>query len=244
MPAPVSLPLHHPLHGHVEPHTTAGRYVREMVFAASDGLVTTFAVVAGAAGADLSYVVIIILGFANLIADGISMGLGEYLGSKSEQQFFRAQAKHEAWEVEHMPEAEEAEIREIFMNWGFRGEDLERAIAVVKSDPKVWVDIMMKFELDLEDGSGKLPIKRGMVMFSSFVVIGVAPLLAFVFGLPGAFTVSIILTALVMFTVGALRSKFTRAHWWQSGFEMLLVGSVAAASAYGIGVVLSSIFHI
>ncbi len=235
----------HPTHPHAtdrahrEEHPVAGRYLREVVFAASDGLVTTFAVVSGAAGAGLTPIVVVILGLANLIADGISMGLGEYMGSKSEIAFYRSQQRKEEWEVQHIPHAEVAEIREIFSSWGFAGEDLDRAVAVIIKHPEVWVDIMMKFELGLLEDTSKSPAKRGFVMFLAFSLIGAAPLLPFLLALPAAFSLSVLFAGLAMFTVGALRSHFTRARWWRAGGEMLAVGTLAAGSAYAIGAALS-----
>lgn len=228
----------------VEPHGTAGRYLREVVFAASDGLVTTFAVVAGSAGAHLDPMIIIILGFANLVGDGISMGLGEYLGSKSEQQYYEAQEKNERWEIENKREVEIQEMRDIFQGWGLKGQQLEDTVQTVIQDKDVWVDLMMKYELGLQRDEGKSPASSGFVMFLSFAVIGLAPLLPYLFHSNQVFTISIIVTAITMFTVGALRSRVTRLRWWFSGLEMLLVGTLAAGSAYLIGVILSRVFHI
>lgn len=229
---------------HRENHQEAGRYLREVVFAASDGLVTTFAVVTGSAGAHLAPFVIIVLGVANLIADGISMGLGEYLGSKSERSFYDAQQRREAWEIQHMPDAEEAEIREILRGWGFAGSALEQAVATIIRNPAVWVDIMMKYELGLQRDEAKSPQKSGLVMFVSFATIGILPVLPYLLRLSSALGFSLLFAGLGMFTVGALRARFTLGTWWKSGLEMLFVGAIAAGSAYGIGSLLSAVFQI
>lgn len=229
---------------HSEPHGTAGRYLREVVFAASDGLVTTFAVVAGAAGAHLDPFIVIILGVANIIGDGISMGLGEYLGSTSENQYYEAQERKERWEVENKREAEVEEMRDIVRDWGINGQQREDTVQAIIQDKNVWVDLMMKFELGLQRNEGKSPARSGFVMFASFAVIGIAPLLPYLFRSASSFAWSITITALTMFTVGALRSRVTRLTWWVSGLEMLLVGTLAAGSAYCIGIVLSRAFHI
>ena len=100
-------------------------YLGEFVYGGIDGSVTTFAVVAGAAGATLDSAVVIILGFANLIADGFAMSVGSYLSTKSEKDNYKKHENIEYWEVEHLPEKEKEEIRDIYRAKGFEGEILE-----------------------------------------------------------------------------------------------------------------------
>jgi len=90
------------------------KYLAEFVYGGIDGSVTTFAVVAGAAGAELSTNIVLILGFANLIADGFSMSVGNYLSAKSEIDNYRKHKKIEYWEVDNLPDQEKEEIREIY----------------------------------------------------------------------------------------------------------------------------------
>lgn len=92
-------------------NVSGGRYIKDVIFASSDGIVTTFAVVAGAAGARLSTVIIIILGFANLLADGFSMAVANYLGTKSEIEYYKKEKERESWETENMSDAEREEVR-------------------------------------------------------------------------------------------------------------------------------------
>lgn len=219
----------------------AGVFLRDAVFGANDGIVTTFAVVAGASGAHLSPTVIVILGFANLVADGISMGLGEYLGSKSEQQFYRGQRAREIRELRLEPQQEEQEVRKVFRSWGFRGERLERSIAVLKRHPKAWVDIMLNYELGIGDGKERTPARSGMVMFFAFVLAGFVPLLPILFGADRPFPFAVVLTIVALFTVGAVRVSFIPTRWWRAGLEMLVVGAVAAASAYAVGALLGAL---
>src|SRR6056300_339085 len=124
-------------------------YIGEFVYGGIDGSVTTFAVVAGSAGANLDTSVIIILGFANLIADGFAMSVGSYLSNKSEKQNFEKHERIEYWEVDHLPEKEKEEIRDIYRDKGFEGELLEQVVDVITSDKDRWVDVMMKEELNL-----------------------------------------------------------------------------------------------
>jgi VIT1/CCC1 family predicted Fe2+/Mn2+ transporter len=224
-----------------EPHRTeSGAYIGEAVYGALDGIVTTFAVVAGVAGANLSAGVVLVLGFANLIGDGLSMGVGSYLSTKSKREYQQSERERERWEVENYPEGEIHEIREIYSRKGFQGDDLDRAVAVITSDKDIWVETMMNEELGILEEDGH-PFFNGLSTFLSFLVAGFIPLLFFVIGLAFpemakySFQISVILTAVTLFAVGSLRVLVTQTNWWKSGFEMLIVGGAAAGAAYLVG---------
>jgi VIT1/CCC1 family predicted Fe2+/Mn2+ transporter len=157
-------------------------YIRDIVYAANDGIITTFAVVAGTRGAELSTFAILALGFANLAADGLAMGAGNYLGIKSERA---------------------AEMGDRYLA---RAETIHAA-------------------------------KHGLVTWASFVAAGLVPLAPFVFGMPveGGFWFSVVLTAAMLFGVGAGRTWFTGRGFWHSGLEMLLVGVLTGACAFATG---------
>ncbi|MEK7182881.1 MAG: VIT1/CCC1 transporter family protein [Patescibacteria group bacterium] len=215
---------------------TAGRYIGDLVYGANDGIITTFAIVAGAAGAALPASVVIILGVANILADGISMGASNFLGGKSEQDFARAQREKESWEIDHLRELEIEEIREIFIRKGFQGKELESAVKVVTSNRKVWLDTMMKDELGIMEDPSDEPKKHGLVTFAAFVVAGFFPLLPYLVSPgPSSFLFSTIAGAATLFVVGALRTLITTVSWFRGGLEMLLVGGAAAAVAYFVG---------
>ena len=136
------------------------QYLPEFVYGGIDGAVTTFAVVAGATGANLESSVVIILGFANLIADGFSMSVGSYLSHKADQHHYEKWRNREIWEVENEPEEGRREIREIYVQKGFRGSILEQVVAQITSKKDVWVDTMMKEELEILPPS-KSPLSIG-----------------------------------------------------------------------------------
>ncbi|PIP67088.1 MAG: hypothetical protein COV79_05455 [Parcubacteria group bacterium CG11_big_fil_rev_8_21_14_0_20_41_14] len=215
----------------------SGTYLKDIVYGANDGIVTTFAVVAGVAGAGLNAKVVIILGMANLIADGFSMATGNYLGTKSEMQFQKKEREMEEWEIEHIPEFEEEEIREIYRKKGFKGSDLDRAVKVITSNKKVWTDEMMHHELGMipHDVSEESPIKNALATFIAFGIAGFLPLLPYIFGIGNGFMVAVGMTAIALFIVGSLRSFLTRKNWIISGLEMLFVGAIAAGFAYFVG---------
>lgn len=222
---------------------TRGQHLADAVLGATDGIVTTFAVVAGAAGALLSPGVVLIMGFANLVADGLSMAVSNYLGARSQQDAWVEERKREIWEVEHLPEAEREEIRRIYRRKGFTGEILERIVATITEDENRWVEEMMREELGIHE-ERITPLASGAVTFVAFVVAGFLPLLFYVlqffgFALPfGAFALSLGVTIAALFGVGAARSFMTLRPWWLSGLEILTVGGLAAACAFVVGVFL------
>ena len=215
-------------------------YLRDWVYGGIDGSVTTFAVVAGVVGAHLSTGVILILGAANLLADGFSMAASNYLATKAE----RDDAEHlEAIEQRHVevdPEGEREEVRQIFGAKGLRGEELERVVKLVTSDRALWVRTMLTEEYGLP-WEVRSPWRAGLSTFSAFLMCGLVPLLPFIFWAPGAFPLAIALTGAVFFAIGSIKSRWSTTSWWRSGIETLVVGSVAASLAYAAGVLLKAV---
>jgi VIT1/CCC1 family predicted Fe2+/Mn2+ transporter len=239
-----SAAAHSPLANAAERHQQqTGQYIKSAVYGGLDGCVTTFAVVAGVAGASLSGGVVLILGFANLIADGLSMAIGDYLSTKSEQEYQRAERKREEWEVEHYPEGEKRELVELFAAKGMPEEDAEKVVEIFAKHPKAWVDVMMTEELGILH-SEESPLANAVVTFFSFALFGLIPLLAYLLvalmpSLTGStFPVACGCTAATLFVLGALRVRITGRNWIRSGFETLFVGGIAAAAAYVVGAIL------
>lgn len=214
-------------------------YLAEFVYGGIDGSITTFAVVAGAVGAGLDNTIIIILGFANLFADGFSMSIGAYMSAKSEKQNFHKQKAIESWEVDNLPETERDEIRDIYRKKGFEEPLLSQVVEVITKDKDRWVDVMMKDELGLIEEE-KSPFQTGLYTFISFVVIGLIPLLVFVadyinIEVPQKFLWSSILTGIGFIIIGFLKSKVTNNSVLKGISETLLLGSLAALVAYFVG---------
>lgn len=215
-------------------------YLRDWIYGGIDGSVTTFAVVTGVVGAELSPAVIVIMGFANLLADGFSMAASNFLGTRSEHDDIRRIAAIEHRHIEDAPEGEREEVRQIFAAKGFEGTDLERVVELITSDRDRWVQTMLteEYGLPLEARS---PWLAAWTTFSAFAICGLVPLLPFLVRVPNAFAISIFLTATVFFVVGAIKSRWSTARWWRSGVSTLFVGGVAAALAYVVGVFLRSL---
>jgi len=214
-------------------------YLGEFVYGGMDGSITTFAVVAGAEGANLSSSVVIIMGFANLLADGFAMSVGSYLSAKSEKDNYDMHKRTEYWEVENIPEAEREEIREIYKEHGFEGELLEKVVKVITADKDRWVNVMMKHELGMIP-SGKSPFTTGAATFFSFILVGLIPLLSYItdFIQPldiNLFLVSSLLTTLAFLIIGYVKTNVTQTSRLKGIVETLALGVIAALVAYYVG---------
>lgn len=222
-------------------------YLREFVYGGIDGAVTTFAVVAGAVGANLDPAIIIILGFANLLADGFSMSVGAYLSSKSEQEKFDRHKAVEYWEVENIPDKEREEIEVIYRAKGFQGELLQQVVDVITSDKDRWVDEMMKDELQMMEES-KSPFKIGLATLISFILVGFIPLMIYVYDYFretqfDVFLWTSIFTGLAFAAVGWMKSYVNQTNIFKSVGETLGLGLLAALVAYYVGDFLEGVIN-
>ncbi len=223
--------------------TGQGQYLKSFVYGGLDGIVTTFAVVAGVAGANLSAGLIFIFGVANLLADGISMAFGDYLSTKAENEYMATERIREAWEVKNYPEGEKKEMIEFYTEKGIAPEDAKIAVDALSKIEKPWVDIMMVEELGLVENY-ESPAKNALVTFGSFVFFGSVPVLIYVVArfIPifatHTFALACALTGITLFILGTLKIYFTREKWYRAGLEMLLLGGLAATAAYVVGIVL------
>ena len=116
----------------------------DFIYGSIDGAVTTFAIVAGVMGASLPSAIILILGFANLFADGFSMAAANYQASKARNEFVQMKRKQEEWEIDNLEEKEKDEIRDIYREKGFKDELLDDVLRINTSKRKVWIEKMMK----------------------------------------------------------------------------------------------------
>jgi len=215
-------------------------YIRDFIYGGIDGAVTTFAVVSGVSGAELSPSIVLILGFANLVADGFSMAASNYLGTRAELDDYERLEKIEYRHIEVEPEGEREEVRQIYSEKGFEGEELEKAVDLITADKDRWVKTMLTEEYGLP-AQIRSPWNAAFATFAAFVACGLVPLLPYLFLVKSTFLISCIMTGVTFFLIGSFKSRWSTTSWFRSGMETLFVGALAAGIAYGIGVLLKDI---
>lgn len=220
----------------------AGRpsYIKDMVLGGIDGAVTTFAIVAGVAGAALSAKIVLILGVANLVADGFSMAAGNYSGTKAERDRVHLIRQLEERHIALHPEGEREEVRQILALKGLSGKALEGAVETITSDREQWVRLMLTDEHGLAPVTSN-PLHAAITTFLAFAVCGAVPLLPYLLPVEDPFPVAILGTGIIFFAIGAAKSRFVLAPWWREGLETLAIGSAAAGCAYFIGKLLAGL---
>lgn len=230
-----------------EEHGGAGsQYLGEMVYGGLDGIITTFAVVSGVAGADLGSGIVLIMGLANLFADGFSMATGAYLSTRSEQEYYDKEREREEWEIEHFPDGERAELVELYRRQGYDGDEVARMVEIKTRERRRWLDAMMLEELGLMRDD-RNPLLNGLATLIAFLLAGSVPLLAYLASLvvpiqpSTSLTVSMLLSGLALFGLGAAKVLVTRQNPLRSGLEMFLVGGLAAGVAYVVGALLKGL---
>lgn len=216
-------------------------YLRDWIYGGIDGAVTTFAIVAGVVGADLSASVILILGAANVIADGFAMAAGNYSGTKAERDDYDRVLAIERRHIALEPAGEREEIRQIFAAKGFAGDDLERVVDVITSDPSRWVKTMATEEYGLAP-TQRSPLRAGLSTFAAFILCGCVPLVTYLSS--GSLGVCVLGTGATFFGVGAIKSRWSPAGWLRSGAETFLIGMGAAALAFAVGFGLRALFEL
>lgn len=218
--------------------------VSDAVLGGIDGCVTTFAVISGAAGAGFTPSVALVLGFANLLADGFSMAVSNFESTRAQGEFIDHTRRTEADHIRHVPEGEREEIRQIFRQKGFEGETLERVVDTISADVQVWIDTMLVEEHGLRK-EAPAPWRAAIVTFSAFIVVGAVPLMPFVltdWAMRRQFAISAGLAAVVFAGIGMLKSLVFRQPVLRAGAATLVSGGAAATIAYLTGYVLRRAF--
>lgn len=226
---------------HTETHSKIGGLLKEAVFGFNDGLVSTFAIIAGLTGGLTENRTILLAALATLFAGAFSMGLGTYLGSKAEKEHYESERKREIYEMKHVPEIERQEIRDIYVAKGFKGKLLEEIVAHITSNDKLWLETMMREELGFAESPPK-PGLNGVVMGIAFFIGALLPTIPYavpanIFQNAAQWTLFISVVSLV--AAGAFKTRFTKRNVFLSAFETLAIGALAAGGSYGIGALLT-----
>lgn len=223
-----------------------GKYISSIVYGGLDGIITTFAVVSGVAGAAMDARIVIILGFSNLLADGFSMAVGDYLSSKSVSEYDNDKKIHRRQDIRQNYQNEITVLQTTYEKQGISREDAKKIAYTLSKYEEPFIKQRLEKVYGDDDITGS-PIKNAFVTFFSFSIFGLVPLMAYIFTsfVPyfssHTFLTASFLTGLTLFVLGAVKSRITHSNWLKSGLEMLTVGGVAAVVAYLIGYILGGI---
>lgn len=222
-------------------------YFKEVIYGGIDGIVTTFAVVAGFAGASLSsdnavqisFLIVLLFGLANLFADAASMGLGNFLSVRSEKDLYHMVRNTEQSRLLENPEAEKTRTEQLMVDKGFSQTDASVLTEIYQRNEQFWLDFLMQHEKEMTDPRGENEVFTGLATFISFMVFGAIPLLPFMWQESGdaqaAFMMSSAGTFLALIALGLLKWKVIGAKFYASLFEVVAVGGTAAVLAYFVG---------
>ena len=231
---------------HVEPHIKESASIRDIVFGFGDGINTSLGIVAGVGGAVIAADVVILAALIGMFTGAKAMAVQNYLAVKSHREILESEIKREEFEIENMPDKERQEIEQLYRAKGFEGKELEMVVDKITSNKDVWLKTMLTEELGLNLDIIGSPLKGALVMFGSFLLGGILPILPYFVVKAGLISsVTAIVAAIVMsiassFVVGALKAKLAKKNWIKGGIEMAGLGTGVALVGYGIGSELAS----
>jgi VIT1/CCC1 family predicted Fe2+/Mn2+ transporter len=210
--------------------------IKDIVIGMSDGLTVPFALAAGLSGAVNSTAIIITAGLAEIAAGSIAMGLGGYLAGKTEVDYYKAKMLREEYEVEHMPESEKEEVREIFADMGLSRETQQIVTEEIAMDKTKWVEFMMRNELGLEKPHPQRARNSALNIGVSYIIGGILPLSPYFFVSDSihGLRISCIVSATCLFLFGFFKAKATELNPWEGAVKMAITGAIAAAAAFFI----------
>ncbi len=217
-------------------HFPAGGSLRDVMLGLNDGLVASFAVTSGVAGAFTATRVVVMAGMAEMLGGAVSMALAAFISARSQIEFYQSEIQRERHEIEKWPDRERDEIRAIYKQKGFTGHLLDQIVTHISADPDRWANVMMREELGFHSESFEPPLRSGIVVGVSYLIGAAVPVFPYALAaIPAAIALSAIATVAVLFIVGAAKTVITARSWWRSGLESMLTGIAAAAVTYGAG---------
>ncbi len=226
---------------HQENHVQSSQALKDLVLGMADGLTVPFALAAGLSGAVDSTHIIVIACLSEIAAGGIAMGLGGYLAAKTEADHYQSEYQREVFEIETLPEVETKETAEILQDFGVKEPDLSVVVEAIKSDPKKWVDFMMRFELGLDKPCPSRLIMSPLRIGLAYVFGGLIPLIPYFFfsHVTAALMHSVLITFIALLIFGVFKGYFTGRNLFFSAFQMVLIGGLASAAAFLIAKAIS-----
>ena len=219
----------------IEKHSKAASLFREFILGGQDGLVNVLGIILGLAVATKDIKIVIIGGLAAAFAESVSMGAVAYTSTKAQSDYYDSEKKREKMEVKTVPDIERKEVYDIYYKRGFRGKLLDDVVKKITSDEKMWVDVMMKEELELNKEFVS-PLKAAIIVFFAALVGSFIPLMTFFF-LPinSAVIYSLIISSVALFVTGAIEGKLTVGRWFSKGIQLMIIGMLAALVGFIVG---------
>jgi VIT1/CCC1 family predicted Fe2+/Mn2+ transporter len=223
-------------------HTPKGRMIRDIVYAIDTGLITTVAFLAGVSALIDTTDKVVLAGAAQISAGAIAIFFGAFISTKAQRDFFENQIKREKSEIEHMPQKESQEIRDIFAEYGFTAEEQETAVKRITANKELWLKFMVQEEIGISPSQIDNPITIGGISAGSFLV-GALPVI-FPFFVIHEMGLALIASAAVilifLFAVGIWKTRLTKLPWLLSGVETLTIGGLSC----GLGVLFGKIVQL
>ncbi len=214
----------------------SGNLLRQIVLGGQDGLVNVLGILLGVAAATADAYVVIVAGLAATFAESLSMAAVAYTSTRAAQDHYRSEYEKEEREIIELPDVERKEVELIYYKKGFRGKELSALVRKITSNKALWLDTMMKEELGLYESESLNPANEAIVVGAASFAGSFLPILPFLFlSVPLAVPISVVFSLAILFAAGAYKAKVTTGIWWKSGFEMLLIGGLAAISGYAVG---------
>jgi vacuolar iron transporter family protein len=226
---------------HVEPHIKQSNYIRDLVFGFGDGVNTSLGIIAGVGGAIITADIVILAALIGMFTGAKAMAVQNYLAVKSQRQILESEIRREEFEIENTPDEERREIEQIYESKGFEGADLKRVVDKITSNKEVWLKTMLTEELGLNLEILGNPLRGALVMFGSFLLGGILPILPYFVVKSGfmssttAILVAIMISIASSFIVGAVKARIAQMNIIKGGIEMAGLGTGIALVGYGIG---------
>lgn len=208
--------------------------IRDVVIGMSDGLTVPFALAAGISGAVASNGIVVTAGMAEIAAGSIAMGLGGYLATRSEMEFYSKKLAGERSEVIDQPKEAEDEVRGSLAVYDLTPADSDAIVQVMARNPNLYADFMMKFEVGLLPEDSGRGLRSALTIGGAYIVGGLVPLSPYILfhSILEGLLVSIACTLAALFVFGYVKGRFTGSRPWVSALQTVMVGAVAAAAAF------------
>ena len=225
-------------HLQTDPHKRASG-LSDFILGAQDGLVNVLGVVLGIAAATNDVRIVLVAGLATTFAESISMGAVAYTTTLADADLYQSEREREYRHLVETPNLEIKEIRDIYAGKGFKGDLLDKIVETITANQDVWVAVMMAEEHQLAPVDRKTAIRAALVVGFSAIIGSLIPLLPFMFlSVFMSMWLSVLVTALTLFGIGAYKARMTVGRPMKSGLEMAVIGTVSALAGYLVGFLL------